>query len=54
MDYQLKIIIPFSETDDVDARRKAKDVISKLNLSEDSVVKMQRLQKNKEPIGVEI
>lgn len=52
MDYQLMIKIPFSEMDDIAARFKAKDIIEKIQVDIIKKVKLQRLEGNKEPIGI--
>lgn len=54
MDYQLVIKIPLKAMDNIQARQMAQELTRMFPVSKDSKVKLQRLQENKEPIGVDL
>jgi len=54
MKYQLIIKIPMEQIDDLAARQAAKELVDDFELPVESVVKLQKLFDNKEPIGVKI
>jgi len=51
--YVLTVRIPISCIDDCDARLKAKEMVSEMNVG-DSKVKLQEVFENKEPRGVKL
>jgi len=54
MNYLLTIRVPFTDIDDVIARQKALEILEKVNISNEKVVKLQRLQENAEPVKVNL
>lgn|GEM_PF-4153816 len=52
MKYQLVIRIPYEAMDDIEAREKASKIMEMISVSDEAVVKLQRLQERAEPIGV--
>lgn len=51
--YQLVIKLPIEALDDIDARQKAQQIVKDLNITGHSM-KLQRLLKDKQPIGINI
>jgi len=54
MNYQLIIRVPFSELDDVTARKKASEILAQVNIQSEKTIKLQRLQENAGPLGVKL
>ena len=52
--YLLTIKIPFTDMDDIDARKTAKVVIDGMNLGDVGSVKLQQVFKDKEPRKIEL
>lgn len=52
--YQLVIRIPLKAMDNLQARQMAQELTRLFPVSKDSTVKLQRLQENKEPTGIEL
>jgi hypothetical protein len=53
-EYQLVLRLPFKAMDDPAARQKAKQFLEDSGISEDMVVKLQKLQGNQPPVGLEL
>lgn len=55
MEFQLIIRIPFECLDAIAARQKAKDLLKKIDIPENElIIKLQQLQENDEPKGVQL
>jgi len=52
--YMLTLKIPIDALDDIDLRSKAKEIIEKVKLSENSEVKLQEIYNSKPPRKIEI
>ena len=53
-DYQLIVRIPVKALDDPGARMKAHEILNKMGVPENTVVKLQRLEEKAEPTGIKI
>ena len=53
-DYQLNIKIPYEAMDDIQARQMAQEILKNSPVSDDTTVKLQRLQSGKPPEGVKL
>lgn len=53
-EYQLILRLSFKAMDDPAARQKAKQFLEDSGISEDVVMKLQKLQRNQPPVGLEL
>ena len=53
-DYNITIQIPFQAGDDPDARKMAQEMIKDIRVPDNSTIKLQRLEKDKAPVGIQI
>jgi len=54
MKYLLTVRIPFDEMDDIEARKRAKEIIDEIQVKRENTVKLQKLQDNGEPTGMKL